>query len=47
MTDEPVLLNVTSGPARVELNRPDKYNALNDALVERLSDVLETGRARS
>ncbi|MFB1062753.1 enoyl-CoA hydratase/isomerase family protein [Natrinema sp. H-ect4] len=42
MTDEPVLLDVTDGAARVELNRPDKYNALNDALVERLSAVLET-----
>jgi len=42
MTDEPVLLDVTDGVARVELNRPDKYNALNDALVKRLSEVLET-----
>lgn len=42
MTDDPVRFRVADGAARVELNRPDKYNALNDALVERLSDVLET-----
>ena len=42
MTDEPVRLQVTDGAARVELNRPDKYNALNDALIERLSDILDT-----
>lgn len=42
MTDEPVRLQVTDGAARVELNRPGKYNALNDALIARLSDVLDT-----
>lgn len=42
MADDPVRLDVSDGAARIELNRPDKYNALNDALVARLSESLKT-----
>lgn len=42
MTSEPVRLETSDGAARIELNRPDAYNALNDALIDHLSDALDT-----
>lgn len=41
-TDESVRVRVADGAARIELNRPETYNALNDDLIDRLSDALET-----
>jgi methylglutaconyl-CoA hydratase len=47
MTDEPqvVTYSVDAGIARLTLNRPDKRNALNDALVGGLKDALRRADA--
>lgn len=48
MSDAPVLLDVSpAGVAVVTLNRPDKHNAFNAEVIERLSDIFETLRANT
>jgi len=39
--ENPVWLDVEGGTARVTLNRPERRNALNQALLTRLYDILE------
>ena len=41
MSNEPVHTQIADGVASVELNRPEKYNALNNALIEQLGDALD------
>lgn len=48
MSDDSVLLDVSrAGVAMVTLNRPDKHNAFNAGMIERLSDIFETLRANT
>jgi enoyl-CoA hydratase len=39
---DPILLEITDGIALITLNRPDKLNALNYALIDRLMAALDT-----
>ena len=41
-----VLTGVTAGVATLTLNRPERLNALNDALLADLSAALEHGACR-
>ena len=41
---DPILLEINDGIALVTLNRPDKLNALNYALIDRLMATLERSR---
>src|SRR4051812_11596001 len=43
--DQVVLTSIDAGIARLTLNRPDKRNALNDALIAALSAALKTAAA--
>jgi len=43
--DQVVITSIDAGIARLTLNRPDKRNALNDALIAALSDGLRTADA--
>jgi methylglutaconyl-CoA hydratase len=46
--ESPVTLDVSrAGVAIVTLNRPDKHNAFNADLIEKLSDIFETLRANT
>lgn len=44
-TPRTVLVTVTDGVAELVLNRPDKMNAINDAMVRDLAESLETVEA--
>ena len=39
---DPILLEINDGVALVTLNRPDKLNALNYELIDRLMSALDT-----
>ncbi len=39
----PVLLSIDGGVAELVLNRPDKMNAMNLAMVHDLAEALDTG----
>lgn len=41
MTFDNLLLDVSSGIARITINRPDKLNALNDAVIAELGTAME------
>src|SRR2546423_1007607 len=46
MEDSPVIYAIEGAVALVTLNRPEKRNALNDALVAALKDALRDADAR-
>ena len=41
-SDEPIVLTIDSGVAELVLNRPDKLNALNEAMLQSLVTALDT-----
>ena len=41
MADDTVEMRLASGEALVTLNRPDVHNAFDDALIQRLGDMLD------
>lgn len=41
MTDQPVLLDIDEGAARVTLNRPDVHNAFDEDVIARLTEILD------